>query len=177
MNNVKIFYSNFWTSGDLVGTSALHVQLVRRTSQHWIVIWTLQRKTSCLLSIRKSLACVCVCVCIEINNNKHVYRQSQVRKPPGSGVEWAECSMIIGTVCQRAFSLLAIWCLRPPRFESCIQQRKTTCLLSIRTSLACAKASKLTTTNMYVCMCMYFDSKFACLCQSIKINNNQPVYR
>ena len=24
---------NFWTSGDLVGTSALHVQLVRRTSQ------------------------------------------------------------------------------------------------------------------------------------------------
>ena len=32
---------NFWTSGDLVGTSALHVQLVRRTSQHWIVIWTL----------------------------------------------------------------------------------------------------------------------------------------
>ena len=41
MNNVKIFYSNFWTSGDLVGTSALHVQLVRRTSQHWIVIWTL----------------------------------------------------------------------------------------------------------------------------------------
>ena len=37
---------NFWTSGDLVGTSALHVQLVRRTSQHWIVIWTLN---SCYL--------------------------------------------------------------------------------------------------------------------------------
>ena len=26
------------------------------------------------------------------------------------------------------------------------------CLLSIRISLACARASKLTTTNMYVCM-------------------------
>ena len=35
------FKRHHWTSGDLVGTSALHVQLVRRTSQHWIVIWTL----------------------------------------------------------------------------------------------------------------------------------------
>ena len=70
----------------------------------------------------------CLCQSIEINNNKHVYRQSQVRMPNGCGVEWAECSLIIGTgcrvqvlawssiaqsVCQRAFSLLAIWCLRP----------------------------------------------------------------
>ena len=31
---------------------------------------------------------------IEINN-KHVYRQSQVREPTGSGDEWAECSLII----------------------------------------------------------------------------------
>ena len=30
-------------------------------------------------------------------------------------------------------------------------QRKTTCLLSIRKSLACARASKLTTTNMILC--------------------------
>ena len=35
------------------------------------------------------------------------------------------------------------------KFESCLQQRKTTCLLSIRISLACARASKLTTTKMY----------------------------
>ena len=36
-------------------------------------------------------------------------------------------------------------------FESCIQQRKTTCLLSIiPISLACARASILTTTNMYI---------------------------
>ena len=32
------------------------------------------------------------------------------------------------------------------------QQRKTICLLSIRISLACARASKLTTTSMHVCM-------------------------
>ena len=36
---------------------------------------------------------------------------------------------------------------RDPEFESCIQQRKTTCLLSIRKSLACARASKLTTID------------------------------
>ena len=53
-------------------------------------------------------------------------------------------------VCQRAFSLLEIRFLRP-WFESCIQQRKTTCLLSIRKSLAYARASKLT-TNIYTCM-------------------------
>ena len=36
----------------------------------------------------------------------------------------------------------------PDGFKSCIQQRKTTCLLSIRISLACARASKLTTNNI-----------------------------
>ena len=49
--------------------------------------------------------------------------------------------------CQQAFSLLKIGFQRPSGFESCIQQRKTSCLLSIRKSLACARASKLTTTN------------------------------
>ena len=38
-----------------------------------------------------------LCQNIEINNNKHVYRQSQGRKPTGSKVEWADCSLIIGT--------------------------------------------------------------------------------
>ena len=42
----------------------------------------------------------CLCQSIEINNNKHVYRQSQVRMPNGCGVEWAECSLIIGTGCR-----------------------------------------------------------------------------
>ena len=41
------------------------------------------------------------------------------------------------SVCEWVLSLLESWCLRLPRFESCIQQRKTTCLLSIRKSLAC----------------------------------------
>ena len=48
-----------------------------------------------------------------------------------------------------AFGLLEIRFQRP-RFESCIQQRKKTCLLSIRKSLACARASKSTTANMYI---------------------------
>ena len=58
-------------------------------------------------------------------------------------------SSIAQSICQRAFSLLEIWFQRP-WFESCISQRKTTSLLSIRKSLACARASKLTTTNIYI---------------------------
>ena len=49
----------------------------------------------------------CLCQSIEINNNKHVYRQSQVRMPNGCGLEWAECSLIIGTGCRvQVFSLI-----------------------------------------------------------------------
>ena len=49
----------------------------------------------------------CLCQSIEINNNKHVYRQSQVRMPNGCGVEWAECSLIIGMGCRvQVFSLI-----------------------------------------------------------------------
>ena len=49
----------------------------------------------------------CLCQSIEINNNKHVYRQSKVRKPTGSEVEWAECLLIIGTGCRvQVFSLI-----------------------------------------------------------------------
>ena len=109
----------------------------------------------------------CLCQSIEINNNKYVYRQSQVRMPKGSGVRWAECLLIIGTGCRvQVFSLILDssvglsagiqsakdWVSETPGFESCSQQRKTTCLLSIRKSLACARASKLTTTTMHVCM-------------------------
>ena len=52
------------------------------------------------------------------------------------------------SIAQSVFGLLAIRCLRLPSFEFCIRQRKTTCLLSIRNSLASARASELT-TNMY----------------------------
>ena len=49
----------------------------------------------------------CLCQSIEINNNKYVYRQSPVRMPNGNGVEWAECSLIIGTGCRvQVFSLI-----------------------------------------------------------------------
>ena len=54
-------------------------------------------------------------------------------------------SSIAQSVCQQAFSLLKIGFQRPSRFESCILQRNTSCLLSIQKSLASAKASKLTT--------------------------------
>ena len=104
----------------------------------------------------------CQCQSIEINNNKHVYSQNQVRMSNGSGVEWAECSLITRagcrvqilawssiaqSVCQRVFSLLEIRSQTLSGFESCIPQRKTTCLLSIRKVLSCARASKLTATN------------------------------
>ena len=49
----------------------------------------------------------CLCQSIEINNNKHVYRQSQVRKSTDSGAKWAECSLITGTGCRiQVFSLI-----------------------------------------------------------------------
>ena len=49
----------------------------------------------------------CLCHSIEINNNKYVYRQSQVQKTSESGVKWAECSLIIGTGCRvQVFSLI-----------------------------------------------------------------------
>ena len=95
--------------------------------------WCLGSRLQILLSAEEhilspfDLNIACLCQSIEINNNKHVYRQSQVRKATDSGAKWAECSLIIGTgcrvqvfvawssiaqsVCQRACSLLANWCL------------------------------------------------------------------
>ena len=115
----------------------------------------------------------CLCQSIAINNNKHIYRKSQVQKPHRwwSQVDWMishyrewllsssflSWSSIAQSVCEWAFSLLAIWCLRLPIFESYIQQRTRKCLLSIRKPIACARASKLTTANMYVCM-------YVCMC-------------
>ena len=51
--------------------------------------------------------------------------------------------LIAQLVCEWVTNLLAIWCLRHLSFESCIQQRKTTGLFSIRKLLACARDSKL----------------------------------
>ena len=129
-------------------------------------IWGLEfNRHVCFLFRGNRTIIACLCQSIEINNNKYVYRQSQVRKSTDSGAKWAECSLIIGTscrvqvfawssiaqsVCQRAFSLLAIWCLGPR--------------LQI---LHSAEEHNLSP----------FDLNIACLCQSIEINNNKYIYR
>ena len=109
----------------------------------------------------------CLCQSIEINNNKHVYRQNQVRMPNGNGVEWAECSLIIGTgcrvqvfawssiaqsVCQRAFSLLAIWYLRP-WWVRILHSAEDDNLSPFDSNIACPCQS-IEINNKYVCMCV-----------------------
>ena len=72
--------------------------LVPIIEQHW----TEEDNSSAFDSI-----IACLCQTIEMNKKKHVYCQSQVRNPTGSGVEWAECSLIIGTGCRvQVFSLI-----------------------------------------------------------------------
>ena len=75
--------------------------------------WCLGSRVQILLSAEGhnwspfDLNIACLCQSIEINNNKHVYRQSQVRKSTDSGAKWAECSLIIGTGCRvQVFSLI-----------------------------------------------------------------------
>ena len=86
----------------------------------------------------------CLCQSIEINSSKHISRQSQVRKPTGSGVERAECSLITGMGCRVqvfAWSSIAqaIWCLRHwVRITAFSRGRQ----------LGCAIASKLAAANM-----------------------------
>ena len=70
-----------------------------------LAIWCLGPRVQILHSAEEhnlfpfDLNIACLCQSIEINNNKYVYRQSQVRKSTDSGVKWAECSLIIGTGC------------------------------------------------------------------------------
>ena len=71
-----------------------------------LAIWCLGSRVQILHSAEEhnlspfDLNIACLCQSIEINNNKYVYRQSQVRKSTDSGVKWAECSLIIGTGCR-----------------------------------------------------------------------------
>ena len=96
--------------------------------------------------------------CLPLSN---AWFESKTKAKIGSGIKWAECSLIILTgcrvqvlarssiaqsVCQWAFSLLAIRCLRP----------------WVRI-LHWAEEDNLSP----------FDSNIACLCQSIEINNNK----
>ena len=108
----------------------------------------------------------CLCQSIEINNNKYVYRQSQVRMPNGSGVRWAECLLIIGTGCRiQIFSLI---------LDS-----------SVSLSAGIQSAGDWVSKTLWVRILHSavednlspFDSNIACLCQSIKITNNKYVYR
>ena len=55
-------------------------------------------------------------------------------------------------VCQRAFSVMTIWWLRFPMFESCFQQRKTTWLLSIKKRLLLPEHQNKQKTCVHACM-------------------------
>ena len=106
-----------------------------------------------------------LCQSIEINNNKCVYRQSQVRMPNGSGVRWADCLLIIGTGCR-----VQVFCLI---LDS-----------SVGLSAGIRSAEDWVSETLWVRILHSaeeenlspFDSKIACLCQSIEINNKY-VYR
>ena len=71
-----------------------------------LAIWCLRPRVQILHSAEEhnlspfDLNIACLCQSMEINNNKYVYRQSQVRKSTDSGVKWDECSLIIGTGCR-----------------------------------------------------------------------------
>ena len=107
----------------------------------------------------------CLCQSIEINNNKYVYRQSQVRKSTDSGVKWAECSLIIGTGCRvQVFSLILDSSVG---LSASIQSAGDLAHGARVQILHSAEEHNLSP----------FDKNIACLCQSIEINNNKYVYR
>ena len=107
-----------------------------------------------------------LCQSIEINNIKYVYRQSQVQMPNGSGVRWAECLLIIGTVCRvQVFSLILDSSVGlSAGIQSAEDWVSETLWVRI---LHSADEDKLSP----------FDSNIACLCQSIEINNSKYVNR
>ena len=106
----------------------------------------------------------CLCHSIEINNNKHVYRQSQVRKPTGSEVEWAECFLIIRTGCRvQVFSMILDSSVR---LSAGIQSAGEWVSATLGSNPAFNRVRQL----------VPFDSNIACLCQSTEIYNNKHVY-
>ena len=107
----------------------------------------------------------CLCQSIEINNNKYVYRQSQVRKSTDSGVKWAECSLIIGTGCRvQVFSLI---------LDSSVGLSAS--IQSAGDLASGAPGSNPAFSRRTQLVSYQFD--IACLCQSREINNNKYVYR
>ena len=125
------------------------------------ILWDVlrqQRKTTCLLSIRITFACARASNLT--TTNMYIARarcESQLavgssgqnaRWPQGRADEFKflAWSSIAQSICQRAFRLLAIWCLRP----------------WVRI-LHSAEEDNVSP----------FDSNIVCLCQSIDINNNK----
>ena len=89
--------------------------------QDWNPIYSRARQ---LVSFRFDITSPCQCIMINTNTQLSRFVSEH-------------------SVCWR----FGVW---DPGLKSCIQQRNTICLLSIWISLACTRASKLTTTNMYI---------------------------
>ena len=107
-----------------------------------------------LVSFRKSRACARAS-----KYNKHVYRQSQVRMPNSSGVGWAECSLIMGLGCRvQVFSLILDSSVG---LSAGIQSAGDSVPEILWVRMHSAEEDNLSP----------FESKIACLCQSIEINN------
>ena len=129
----------------------------------------------CMCICMRMCMCMCMvymcvlCQSIEINNNKHVYRQSQVRMQNGCGVKWAECLLIIGTGCRvQVFNLIldsSVGLSVGIQSAGDSKMVSETLMGSSRILLS-AEEDNLSP----------FDSNIACLCQSIEINNNKHIY-
>ena len=110
--------------------------------------------------------------CLPVPEHRNYLQQTCISPEPGANAKWLwgrmgwmladhrdglssssflAWSLIAQSVCQRAFSLLAIWCLRPWWVRI---------LLSAEEDILSP-----------------FDSNIACLCQSIEISYNKHVYR
>ena len=165
-SNPAFYKGNNWSPFDSISVPCC--QLIKiNTNKRVCERERVCRYATCLLSIRNHFP---VPEHYKKSNNKYVYRQSQGRSHSGSEIQWAECSLIIGTgcwvqvfawsliaqsVCKWAISLLAIWCLILPGFEFCFQQRKTTCLLSILNHSLCQSTIKKIKQQVCVYECTY----------------------
>ena len=129
--------------------------------------WCLWSRVQILLSAEEhnlspfDLNIACLCQSIEINNNKHVYRQSQVRKSTDSGAKCAECSLIIGTGCRvKVFSLILDSSVG---LSASIQSAGELVSGVPGSNPAFSRGTQLVS----------FRFEYRCLCQSIEINNNK----
>ena len=115
-----------------------------------------------------------------------------IKEATGRELEWADCSLIIGTgcrfqflawssiaqsVCQRAFSLLAIWCLRP--WVQILHSAKEDYLSPFDLNNACHRNQQQQTymnvcLGIYVWVCMY-DTATVFLEQKSNILTSVPL--